>query len=100
MAALGLVLGAVLFAGMTVMLWVGYSEAEKAREEEPLRAEPLQAAARDGDRCLLCDQPLRRRVTRTEVVDRLEREIGIETAAVMRALQQPSVENLARLYDA
>lgn len=88
-----------LFAMACLALWnvMRGFDFERRREAQSPAIQVVEGSC-GGQRCVLCDQPLRRVASSDEVVCAIERHIGDETATVLRLLMRPVPENLQRLY--
>ncbi len=99
------IVAAALFLGMVLILWQGYQSVEAERQAEAREGSQTAAVSvqtwptqtTDG-RCVLCDAPLRRGKTSSEVVGEVERRIDAELAAVERFLREPRAEHLTHVH--
>lgn len=84
-----------LFVAMVAMLWLNFEDAEKRREEGGTGA--VAVAPAEPGHCMLCEAPIRERLTSDEVVHALEHRITSDLRDIDQAMRT-SPDRVERLY--
>ncbi len=90
-----MLIAGTLFAAMIAILYFGYADREKQREEARFENVPT---ARPG-RCILCNAPLRRPATSDQAIFEVQHRIDAELSDISTLLKS-SQPVFSRLYEA